>query len=177
MFREAIFFSSPQLAKKRRQIRFLDFLHARYCRSLWLSLVLTSYLAPRVSPVRKSASWIIGVHKVWYSVSNFYSKNSPLQQPCSHGAFRFTSAPHKIRLLDFLHARYCRSLRFRWCSLHTSLPGFHPSGNPLYSVKVLVCSCVYSDSVSVRDKERYVYNSTCLKCSRFCTALSSIAFF
>ena len=62
-----------------------------------LSLVLTSYLAPRVSPVRKSASWIIGVHKVWYSVSNFYSKNSPLQQPCSHGAFRFTSAPHKIR--------------------------------------------------------------------------------
>ncbi len=153
--------------------------------------------------------------------------------------------------MDFLHARYCRSLRFRWCSLHTSLPGFHPSGNPplgllaftrfgipfrifilkilhsnnlahmgrfvslqprtksalgllafgrsnvrphmgtgfgfasrgvpaqnpLYSVKVLVCSCVYSDFVSVRDKERYVYNSTCLKCSRFCTALSSIAFF
>ena len=46
-------------------------------------------------------SWITGVHKVWYSVSNFYSKNSPLQQPCSHGAFRFTSAPHKIRLLDY----------------------------------------------------------------------------
>ena len=124
-------------------------------------------------------------------------------------SLRSTPQPHKIRFLDFLPPRYCRSLRFRWCSLHTSLPGFHPSGNPplgllafgrsnvrphmgtgfgfaslgvpaqnpLYSVKVLVCSCVYSDSVSVRDKERYVYNSTCLKCSRFCTALSSIAFF
>ena len=32
-YRDAIFFSSPQLAKKRRQIRFLDFLIAQLCRS------------------------------------------------------------------------------------------------------------------------------------------------
>ena len=33
----------------------------------------------------KIRSWIIGVLKVLYSISKFYSKISPFQQPCSHG--------------------------------------------------------------------------------------------
>ena len=55
----------------------------------------------------KIRSWIIGVRKVWYSISKFYSKISSLQQPYSHGclltSFDFTAAQNP--LLDFLHAR------------------------------------------------------------------------
>ena len=47
---------------------------------------------PGFHPSRNPLSWIIGVHKVLYSVSNFYSKNSALQQPCSHGAFLSVSS-------------------------------------------------------------------------------------
>ena len=55
----------------------------------------------------KIRSWIIGVRKVWYSISKFYSKISSLQQPYSHGclltSFDFTAAQNP--LLDFLPAR------------------------------------------------------------------------
>ena len=44
-------------------------------------------------------SWIVDVHKVWYSVSNFYSKNSPLHQPCSHGAFVVTQPRTKSAIV------------------------------------------------------------------------------
>ena len=62
-----------------------------------LSFSLLKRLAPFARNLRSPGftrpeirSWIVDVHKVWYSVSNFYSKNSPLHQPCSHGAFVVT---------------------------------------------------------------------------------------
>ena len=48
----------------------------------------------------KIRSWIIGVRKVWYSISKFYSKISSLQQPYSHGclltSFDFTAAQNPL---------------------------------------------------------------------------------
>ena len=71
----------------------------------------------------KSASWIIGVHKVLYSISKFYSKISPFQQPCSHGcsltSFDSTAAQNPpLGLLAF--SRFCTPFRFVYTNLTSS---------------------------------------------------------
>ena len=72
----------------------------KYGRSRKLNVSARMGRSASLQPRPISLSWITGVHKVLYYVSNFYAKNSSLHQPCSHGhwvRFAHTACPHGIR--------------------------------------------------------------------------------
>ena len=85
LIRDAIFQASPQLSRKRRQIRLLDYWQFKVLHSALICFTNPAspnfftgragfVLRTHTAHLPKSASWIIGVHKVKYSISNIQIK-------------------------------------------------------------------------------------------------------
>ena len=87
------------------RVRFspVRFRFLKYGRSRKLNVSARMGRSASLQPRPISLSWITGVHKVLYYVSNFYAKNSSLHQPCSHGhwvRFTHTACPSAISPLE-----------------------------------------------------------------------------
>ena len=87
------------------RVRFspVRFRFLKYGRSRKLNVSARMGRSASLQPRPISLSWITGVHKVLYYVSNFYAKNSSLHQPCSHGhwvRFAHTACPSDFALLE-----------------------------------------------------------------------------
>ena len=135
--------STPQPHK----IRLLD-----YWRSDGVTSVLTWLFARLFHRLDSTAaqnplSWIIGVHKVLYSVSNFYSKNSELQQPCSHGHWARLCLTRRARQNPLCPTYFL----FHFCTFILKILyfcyGIHPKTANYCISWAFCCRFVYSGSI------------------------------
>ena len=109
--------------------------------------VRSSVSQTRLHSRTKSASWIIGVHKVLYSVSNFYSKNSELQQPCSHGHWARLCLTRRARQNPLCPTYFL----FHFCTFILKILyfcyGIHPKTANYCISWAFYCRFVYSGSI------------------------------